>query len=177
MRLAAGPCRIASAARRPASTASNGTPTRLWSPPSPGPATASSPARAGSFRVVRTPAKPRPRRTPPRPANARPLRSERTFLGSRTRKRPRSSDRGLFVVSDAVASDSFPATGDEAHHQQDQENDEQHIGDVHRKTRDTTRAKGAGDEGEHEKDKGPAKHRRSSRIGFRHGADDCTAPA
>jgi hypothetical protein len=47
------------------------------------------------------------------------------------------------------------------HHQQDQEDDEQHIRNVHRKARDTPGAKSAGDKSEHEKDKSPTKHERS----------------
>ena len=49
--------------------------------------------------------------------------------------------------------------------QQDEEDDEQNIGDVHRQARDTTGTESAGDEGEHEKDKGPTQHEQSFQSG------------
>jgi hypothetical protein len=44
--------------------------------------------------------------------------------------------------------------------QQDQKDDEQDIGDVHRQTGDAAGTESTGDKGEYEKDNGPTKHER-----------------
>jgi hypothetical protein len=51
------------------------------------------------------------------------------------------------------------------HDQQDEEDDEQHIGDVHRQTGHATSAESAGDQRQYEKNKGPTKHSGSFQSG------------